>query len=381
MCFIEVYIINFTTDDDGEDEMSMAWLALALAFFFAINIGASGAAASMGAAFGAGAVRGKTIALGLVAVSVFLGAVLGGGEVVKTIGNDLIPAELLSIPIVLIILAGATGTLFVANLLGIPLSTSEVTVGSIVGVGLAFQALYLNKLLTILSLWVLVPAVAFGIAYLLSKGVYLLKRRYPGLKQGSRWQKGLSLLLIGTGCWEAFSAGMNNVANAVGPLVGAGLISTSAALWWGGLFVALGALLLGGKVLETNGKRITSFSLLEGSIVSGTGGTLVVIASIFGIPVPLTQVTTSAIIGVGTAQGGFQLWQKNVVVQIFKVWLVSPVLSLVVAYTLVHLVLQQDYYVLAVLLSMLVGSFGTISLMKTVREGKQSAHKGGELEG
>lgn len=133
--------------------------------------------------------------------------------------------------------------------------------------------------------------------------------------------------------------------------------------------------------METNGKRITSFSLLEGSIVSGTGGTLVVIASIFGIPVPLTQVTTSAIIGVGTAQGGFQLWQKNVVVQIFKVWLVSPVLSLVVAYTLVHLVLQQDYYVLAVLLSMLVGSFGTISLMKTVREGKQSAHKGGELEG
>jgi sulfate permease len=360
--------------------MSLAWLALAIAFFFAINIGASGAAASMGAAYGAGAVGRKIAALLLVAFSVFLGAVLGGGEVVKTIGSGLIPSDLLSVPIVLIILTGATSTLFVANLLGIPLSTSEVTVGSIVGVGFAYQALYFSKLLTIIAFWVIVPAAAFGAAYVLSRGVHRLEKRYPGLKQGGRWKRGLIILLIITGCWEAFSAGMNNVANAVGPLVGAGLISASSALWWGGLFVALGALLLGGRVLETNGKRITSLSLLEGSIVSGTGGTLVVMASLIGIPVPLTQATTSAILGVGTAQGGFQLWHKNVVVQIVKVWLVSPVLSLVVSYSLVHLLLHQNYYVIAVLLSMLVGTCGTLSLMKTVRQGKQSVHEGGELE-
>lgn len=40
------------------------------------------------------------------------------------------------------------------------------------------------------------------------------------------WKKGLMLLVIVAGFIEAFSAGMNNVANAVGPLVGANLIGT-----------------------------------------------------------------------------------------------------------------------------------------------------------
>ena len=59
--------------------------------------------------------------------------------------------------------------------------------------------------------------------------------------------------------------------------------------WW--CFVGLGAILLGGKVLETNGKKITKLSLINGSFVSLTSGTLVIIASLFGIPVPLTQAT------------------------------------------------------------------------------------------
>lgn len=361
--------------------MTWTWLALALAFFFAINIGASGTAAAMGAVYGSGAVRRKVVALVLVAVSVFLGAVTGGGEVVKTISGGLIPSEILNVPLVIIILAGATSTLFVANLMGIPLSTSEVTVGAVVGVGLAYQAIYFGKLLTVISFWIVVPIAAFAIAFLAGRGLQSLYRRYPGLKEGGRWRKVLILILIAAGCLEAFSAGMNNVANAVGPLVGAGLIHPWTALWLGGAFVGLGALLLGGRVLETNGKRITTLSLLEGSIVSGTSGSLVVIASLLGIPVPLTQATTSAILGVGTAQEGFGLWHKHVVIQIMKVWLVSPVISMVVAYLLVHLFLHPDFYVVAVLISVLVATCGTLSLVKTAREARQSAqksaHKGG----
>ncbi|EGL82779.1 phosphate transporter [Caldalkalibacillus thermarum TA2.A1] len=360
--------------------MLLTFLAIGIALFFAMNIGASGAAASMGAVYGAGAIRNKLVALLLVALAVFLGAVLGSGEVVKTIGSGIIPTDILDVPIVLIILVGATSTLFIANLLGIPLSTSEVTVGSIVGIGIAFQALYVSNLLYIVSFWILIPVAAFGVAYGLGKGVLWLEKRYPELKKGGKWRKGLVVLLILTGCLEAFSAGMNNVANAIGPLVGAGLLGTTEAIWLGGAFVALGAVLLGGRVLETNGKRITSLSLLQGSIVSGTGGTLVVIASLLGIPVPLTQATTSAIVGVGTAENGFRLWQKNVIVQIIKVWVVSPILSLVVAYTLVHLILDPNPYVIIVLISVFVGTFGTLSLLKTIRQDKKSVHEqGGEV--
>src|SRR5690606_33904345 len=99
-----------------------------------------------------------------------------------------------------------------------------------------------------------------------------------------KWKKWLMILLIISGCLEAFAAGMNNVANAVGPLVGAGLISVSTGVIVGGIFVSIGAIILGGRVLETNGKKITQLSLLQGSAISATGGSLVIIASVFGFP-------------------------------------------------------------------------------------------------
>ncbi|GMA60115.1 hypothetical protein [Alicyclobacillus fastidiosus] len=67
----------------------MLIIAWVIALFFAANIGASGTAASMGAAYGAGAIRRKWMALVLVAAAAFLGAVIGGGSVVKTISGGL----------------------------------------------------------------------------------------------------------------------------------------------------------------------------------------------------------------------------------------------------------------------------------------------------
>jgi sulfate permease len=357
--------------------MTWTYIAMAVALFFAMNIGASGTAASMGAAYGAGAIKNKRIAMYLVALAAFLGAVLGGGEVVKTIGGGIIPSSILTVKIVIVILASATLTLFFANLLGIPLSTSEVTVGSIVGVGLAYKSVFTNSLLVIVSFWIFIPFLAFLAAFLIGKGIARAEKRWPLLKGQGKWRKWLSILLVVGGCLEAFSAGMNNVANAVGPLVGAHMMSTNSGIWIGGLFVAIGAVALGGKVLETNGKKITRLSLLQGSAVSFTGGTLVVIASVFGIPVPLTQATTCAILGVGTAENGFRLWQKGVIRQIVKVWIVSPVSSLVVSYAMVNLLLEPNPYIIVVIVSVFIATVGSISLSQTIRKEKSTIHDQG----
>jgi sulfate permease len=358
--------------------VAWSYIAIAIALFFAMNIGASGTAASMGAAYGSGAVRSKRTAMWLVAVGALLGAVIGGGEVVKTIGGGIIPSSLLAVETVIIVLAASTLTLFAANLMGIPLSTSEVTVGSIVGVGLAYQSLYLQHLLLILSFWLLVPAAAFAGAYLLGRAIGRAERRWPSLQaNGSPWERPLKWLLAGCGVYEAFSAGMNNVANAVGPLVGAGMMSTQSGVWFGGLAVAAGCLLLGGRVLETNGKKITTLTLLQGSAVSLTGGTLVIGASLLGIPVPLTQATTCAILGVGTAEKGFRLWQKAIIKQIAMVWIVSPVSSLAVSFGLVQLVLRSDMYMLTALASVFVATLGTLALMRLIRRENSSVNDQG----
>ncbi|PTX63245.1 sulfate permease [Melghirimyces profundicolus] len=350
---------------------------MAIAFFFAMNIGASGAAASMGAAYGAGAVRSRHAALCICGVGVFLGAALGGGEVAKTIGEGIVPSSIMTVRLAIMVLSSACISLSIANRLGIPLSTSEVTVGAVVGAGVALQKVYLSSLAAIVAFWVLVPFAAFGLALLSGKAVIAAEGRFSALRRGnrSRWLAGLLVL---AGLMEAFSAGMNNVANAVGPLVGAGLMTVSDGILYGGLFVAAGAILLGGRVLETNGKRITDLSLLEGSVVSGTGALLVIGASLLGIPVPLTQVTTSAIIGIGTARKGFSLWQKGLIKRMLKVWAVSPVFSLVIAYGLVKGLAHGDLYSVIAVASVFLATLGSISLFHSVRREKQSLNEHGE---
>src|SRR4051794_16042947 len=200
--------------------MILTYLAGIMALFLAMNIGASGAAASISVAYGSGAISSRKKALLLCGVAIFLGAVIGGSEVVKTIGSGIIPETLLTAKVVLIILSSAALSLFIANLIGIPLSTSEITVGSIVGVGIAQQALYISNILVIAAFWVIVPVVAFTIAYILGKVITRMEDKYPQL-QGKKAQKILTVFVIIVGFLEAFSAGMNNVANAIGPLVGA----------------------------------------------------------------------------------------------------------------------------------------------------------------
>lgn len=339
----------------------LTMIAITIGLFFAMNIGASGAAASMGISYGAGVVK-KRMSLLLCSVAVFLGAWLGGGEVVKTMGSGIVPNGIFSVPIALIVLASSALSLFIANILGIPLSTSEVAVGSVVGAGMVYQSIYVGNLVWIMSFWLLTPIVSFLIGIFAS---LLLKN-----KRLQRWMRApksvpiLSVLVVFMGFFEAFSAGMNNVANAVGPLVGANILSTEKGIFWGGLFVAIGVLLLGHRVLETNGKKITEIRLEEGCIISGTGAGLVTAASIFGIPVPLTQITTSSIIGIGFGKHGKAVLKKSIIVQMLTVWIVSPIVSMILAYTFIQLLIEHDVYPIIVMAGVFISVLGVLSLIK-----------------
>lgn len=280
----------------------------------------------MSAAYGSGAVR-RWPALLLVAVCALTGAVMAGQNVAVTLGNDLLPGLTLPAISAAIILGAACLTLFVANLAGIPLSTSEVTVGSVVGTALVLGTPAWWKIGMIVANWAVVPLISFSVAYLLQK--HFGKRLRPYARGKRRL---LAVILTLGGCYEAFAAGANNVANAVGPLIGARLIPMEAGILAGGVGLALGAVTLGGGVLNTNAKKITTLDLLSGSMVSFTGATLVVLVSLLGLPTPLTQVTTLGIVGVGYANGGVSALNPTTLRRVATVWLVSPVLSLAISY-------------------------------------------------
>ncbi|MFX3625237.1 MAG: anion permease [Ectobacillus sp.] len=345
----------------------MLIIAFCIALFFAINIGASGAAASMGVAYASGALKKKSIALLICGTAIILGSVFGGQRVVKTISSGIIPDQIFTIEVVVLTLLAATLSLFVANILGIPLSTSEITVGAVAGVGIAYHVLFVGKLLFVMLFWIITPVVAFSITYVVGKFIHRLNSKYTGLENG-KWRPLFTFLVILTGFFEAYSAGMKNVANAVGPLVGAHLLSMNAATLLGGIFVALGAILLGNKVLETNGKKITSVSLMEGISISATSSLLVITAALFGIPLPIAQITTSAIIGIGSAQQGAKVFQKQVVTQMLKVWFVAPLLSLLLSYSFVKLLLESDVYSVFIVAAGSIATIGVASLLKGAKK-------------
>lgn len=344
-----------------------------VAVFFAMNIGASGAAAAMGVAYGSGAIPVRTIALTICGCGILLGAILGGGEVVKTIGSGIVPEKIITIHLALIILISASITLFFANLSGIPLSTSEVAVGAVVGVGISFKKLFVGKVLFIVLLWLFIPFISFLLAFLVNKIIKVVNDRYASLVK-NKWKKVLVFLVIITGFLEAFSAGMNNVANAVGPIVAAGIVSVEKGTLLGGISVAIGAIFLGGKVLETNGKRITNLCLLQGGAISGIGATLVIIASVFGIPVPQAQITTSSILGIGVSENGKEMWKKPIIMRLIRTWAFSPVISLGISYILVGIFIHHYSFFIPIL-CILVLVFAILYVANLVKDARYSFFK------
>ncbi len=329
----------------------------------------------MGVAYGSGAVKWRKLALLISGIGVFFGASIGGGAVMKTIGSGIIPASILTIQLTVIILFGAAFTLFIANLLGIPLSTSEVAVGSVVGVGLAYHSVYFGSLINIVMWWLIIPIVSFALAFLFGKVIFFLNQSFLSIGH-QKMYKTFVILIIAAGFLEAFAAGMNNAANAFGPLVGAGLITVGQGMLLGGIFVALGAFFLGGKVIETNGKKITNLSLLEGIAISSTSASLVIIASLFGIPIPMTQITTTGILGIGASKDGAVIFKRNIIKQIMMVWLVSPLFSLGIAYGLVKFFIEDDLYTLIAILSVWIAAIGMMVLLKLNKNGRGFEHDG-----
>ena len=144
-------------------------LLVAVVLFFAINMGASGIAPSFAATYGGRLIK-KKRALILFGIFVILGALFLGRNVAITLGKNLLPQELINFDVALIILSAAASSLYLANILKIPQSTSQVTVSSIVGAGLYFKHLYWKILLfKILPMWVILPALSYILTLLLYK--------------------------------------------------------------------------------------------------------------------------------------------------------------------------------------------------------------------
>lgn len=321
-----------------------------VAMFLAVNMGGSGTAPSFSAAYGANIIRRLSIP-GLFGVFVFAGALLAGKKVSLTMGRDLVDPEYMTLVITTIVLSSIALSIFIANLLAVPQSTSQSSVFALLGVALFYGQHDFRKLLTeILPVWFILPLIAFVLMLLLCKLHKVLKARWKFLSTLKMSESTTRLLVLVSACYVAFSIGANNVANAAGPIAGMmlnelgieptdensfTLIAIMATLLIAPCF-AIGSSLFGFRLVKSTGKGIVQFGHQGAIAISVITASLLLLASITkGIPTSLVQLNTFAIMALSISKNG---WKSTVfhstVHRFWLIWLVAPLFAFGMCYAL-----------------------------------------------
>ncbi|MDY6819671.1 MAG: anion permease [Halobacteriales archaeon] len=276
---------------------AILFIGIATAVFVGVNIGGSSTGVAFGPATGSG-VLSMRLASGLMAVFVLLGGLTVGTHVVKTLGEGFVPPRyftpLASIGVLLFIGLG----ILLGNVLKVSVSTSETAVVAVVGMGAALGVLEWRTVGIVVLWWIVAPILAFWICAFIGRYFYddLVEQLNLESRESDRIVK---LVIIGIGCYMAFSAGASNTANAVAPLVGSGQLDMTTGATLGGLAIGVGAFTLGSRTMETVGEDITDLSLEASLIVESIAATIITGLSWAGIPASLAITTTSCVIGLG----------------------------------------------------------------------------------
>lgn len=172
--------------------------------------------------------------------------------------------------------------------------------------------------------------VLISMAFLLS--VMLLMNLIWGVTSGSG-----TILVVAAivGGYMALNIGANDVANNVGPTVGSGALTMTAAVCLAAVFEVAGAFIAGGDVVGTIksgiidpsqiGDTKTFVWLMLAALIAGA--LWLNIATYLGAPVSTTHSIVGGLLGAGIAAGGWQIANWDKMATIAASWVISPVLG------------------------------------------------------
>lgn len=270
---------------------------LAVALFAGVNTGGSSIGESFGPSVGSDVISMRQASL-LMAIFVMLGGITVGRNVVKTLGTEFVPPEYFTLPAAIGVLLFTGLGILLGNVMRVSVSTSETAVGAVAGLGAALGVLNWETLGVVVTWWLISPVVAFWLSAVIGRYFYDRIEATLDLESEGRSTAG-KVLVIAIACYMGFSAGASNVANAVAPLVGAGVIPLIPAVIFGGLALGLGAFLIGPRTMETVGNELTDLSLEGALIVEVISATIITGLSWGGIPASLAITAITCVIGLG----------------------------------------------------------------------------------
>ncbi len=321
---------------------------LSSGLFLGWSLGANDAANVFGTAVGSRMIRFTTAAI-ICGIFVILGAYVSGTGAAQTLGK-LGAVNAIGGSFMAALAAGLT--VYWMTKLGLPVSTSQAIIGSIIGWNL-FSDSYtdISSLLKILSTWIICPLLSAVIAaFLFSVAKIFVRKMGIGLIRFDGYTR---LALILAGAFGAYSLGANNIANVMGVFVpvapfpdmlfGQGFSISSAQQLFlvGGLAIAVGVFTYSKRVMMTVGSELMRLTPLAAWVaVMSHSIVLFLFASerleqllakmslptIPLVPVSSSQAVVGAVIGIGMLQGGREIqWPR--VYSIVKGWVITPLIS------------------------------------------------------
>lgn len=319
----------------------MVFLIIFLAVFFAVNMGGASFAASFAAPYGGRLIEKQKAAV-LFILFVILGSVLLGKPVSMTLGRELIRPDLIGPQAIVIIFFSAGLSMFVSNMMKIPQSTSLVTVAAIAGVAAYYRQLNLKTLYYLLPFWILLPVLSYFLTHVITGYIYPPRKgNFRIYERFINHQDKLKVFVIVTSCYNAFAVGTNNVANVAGPLMGpAGMFTLRDLLIFFAFIYGAGAFVFAGPI-KTAGHKIVPLGLLTASIISLVSGTLMVFASVFGVPQSFVMLKMGAIFAVSSLKDGRgSTFNKPLTKRTLYTWTINPVITFFISLGLSWIVLR-----------------------------------------
>jgi len=296
------------------------------------SIGANDAANSLGTAVGSKVLTLRQ-AIFLIVIFGFLGAFLQGSYVTKTIGKGIVPMHQLdknlALYLAMVAAFAAASWVVLATYWKMPISTSHSIVGAVAGGGLAIGAPVRWKVLgDIFICWIFTPigsAILGYIFYRIFKNIFyrIIPRKYLRIS--------MTALIIISGCYVAYSWGANDVANATGVIVGAGILTPHISVILGGIAIVVGIMTWGYKVIETIGSEITNLLPIMAFSAQLASAINVHIYTVFGIPVSTSHSIVGGIFGVGLVRG-MRVLNIRIMREIIICWLATPFISGIISF-------------------------------------------------
>ncbi|MCU7925486.1 MAG: inorganic phosphate transporter [Candidatus Thiodiazotropha sp. (ex Dulcina madagascariensis)] len=163
---------------------------------------------------------------------------------------------------------------------------------------------------------------------------------------------GVMIIAAVLGGYMALNIGANDAGNNIGPLVGSAVIGLSGALLFAALFEAAGAFLAGDEVISTIKQGIVDPEQLGDSrtiirvMFSAmlAGAVWLNIATATGTPVSTTHTIVGGVLGAGITVGGIGVADWEMIGAITVSWLISPLLSGIIAALLLYLIKRTITY-------------------------------------